>query len=228
MVPRKSACPSSVTGCFSRRAGNIVLHLPCARLGLHRVYPHRVQHNLSRRAIMKSKRNKFVYLAAGFALPLLWTAGISDASARPPRGGSATVTRTGPAGNMVSRTTNVSTTGAGGFNSRSTVTGPAGNSATRVQSGSYNAATNTWNRSATTTGPAGNQSSVNATVQGTGNGYQRNVTRTGPNGQTVTTQGQASYNPATGTLNQSRTVTGPNGKSATESRTVNVGTAPSN
>jgi hypothetical protein len=177
---------------------------------------------------MKPKRNAFVYLAAGLALPVLWTVGVTDASARPPRAGSATVTRTGPGGNTASRTTNVSTTGAGGFNSRSTVTGPAGNTASRVQSGSYNSTTNTWNRSATATGRAGNQSNFNATVQGTGNGYQRNATRTGPNGQTVTTQGQASYNPSTGMLNQSRTVTGPNGKSATENRTVNVGTPPSN
>jgi hypothetical protein len=39
----------------------------------------------------------------------------------------------------------------------------------------------------------------------------------------VTTQGQATYNSSTGTLNQSRTVTGPNGHTATESRTVQVG-----
>jgi len=47
-------------------------------------------------------------------------------------------------------------------------------------------------------------------------------TYTGPNGQSVTSQGRATYNPSTGTINQSRTTTGPDGQSATESRIVTV------
>jgi hypothetical protein len=65
-------------------------------------------------------------------------------------------------------------------------------------------------------------------VQATGNGVVRTATHTGPNGNSVTSTGQATYNPATGTANQSRTTTGPNGQSATESRTVTVSPDPSN
>jgi hypothetical protein len=77
----------------------------------------------------------------------------------------------------------------------------------------------------TRTGPNGNSSSFNTSVQATGNGgYNRSATRTGPAGNTVTTQGQGSYNASTGTYNQSRTTTGPNGNSATTNRAVSVGT----
>jgi hypothetical protein len=172
------------------------------------------------------KRNWFVEVTAGIALPVMCVILINDAVARPPRSATSAVTHTGPAGNSATRQTNVSTTGQGGYSANSTLTGPAGNTATRQQSGSYNASTKTFTRSGTTTGPAGNQSSFSSSVQGTGNGYQRSATHTGPNGNSVTTQGQATYNSSTGTLNQSRTVTGPNGKTATESRTLQTGTTP--
>ncbi len=164
-------------------------------------------------------------LAATLAIPLLCMV-LGSAYAGPPRSASSTVTRTGPAGNTATRRSNIATTGQGGYSASSTVTGPAGNTAVRQQSGTYNPATQSFSRSGTTTGPAGNQSSFSSSVQATGNGYQRNAARTGPNGNSVTTQGQATYNPATGTLNQSRTVAGPNGKSATENRAVQVNPAP--
>src|SRR5262245_16533587 len=134
---------------------------------------------------MKTKRNALLYVAAGFALPALWLATASDASARPPRSAGSTVTRTGPAGNTSTRQSNISTNGTCGYNASSTLTGPKGNTATRQQSGSYDPTTKTYTRSGTTTGPAGNQSSFNTSVQATGNGYQRNATRTGPNGNSV-------------------------------------------
>jgi hypothetical protein len=165
--------------------------------------------------------------AAVAALPLLCMVAVSSADARPPRSASSTVNRTGPAGNTSTRQSNVSTTGQGGYSASSTYKGPAGNTSTRQQSGSYNAATGTLTRSATTTGPAGKQSTSNTTLQATGNGYQRSAVHTGPNGNSVTSQGQASYNSATGTVNQSRTTTGPNGNSATENRTIQTSTAPS-
>jgi hypothetical protein len=171
-------------------------------------------------------RNSILTIAH-IALPVICMVAISNADARPPRSASSTVTRTGPAGNTSTRQSNVATTGQGGYTASSTLTGPAGNMATRQQSGAYNPSTKTFTRSGTTTGPAGNQSSFNAFVQATGNGYQRNATHTGPNGNSVTTQGQATYNPANGTINQSRTVTGPNGKSATENRTIQTGTSTS-
>jgi len=174
---------------------------------------------------MKSKRDWVLNAVAGMALPALCFATISDANAaRPPRSFNSGVSRTGPAGNTATRQTNVTTNGQGGFNSSTTYAGKAGNTTTRTGSGSYNPSTQTYTRSATTNYPNGKQSSVNTSVQATGNGYQRNATRTGPNGATATSQGQANYNPSTGTLNQSRTVTGPNGNSATESRAVTVGT----
>jgi hypothetical protein len=179
----------------------------------------------TRRDVMK-KRN-WILGAATAALPLMFMLATSNAEARPPRSGSATVTRTGPAGNSSVRQSNLSTTGQGGYSASSSYTGRAGNTATRQQSGAYNPATKTFSRSGGTTGPAGNQSSFNTSVQATGNGYQRNAVHTGPNGNRVTSQGQASYNPATGTINQSRTTTGPNGKSATESRTIQTAPAPS-
>jgi len=173
------------------------------------------------------KRTWILDITMGIALPALCLVSISNAVARPPGSAGSSVTRAGPAGNSATRQTNVSTTGQGGYSATSKLTGPAGNTATRQQSGAYNASTKTLSRSGTTTGPAGHQSSFNSSVQGTGNGYQRNATHTGPNGQSVTTQGQATYNSSTGALNQGRTVTGPNGKSATESRTIQTGSVPS-
>lgn len=172
------------------------------------------------------KKRISILKAAGLALPVICLVAVSTAEARPPRSASSNVTRTGPAGNTSSRQSNVSTNGQGGYSASSTATGPGGKTATRQQSGAYDPATKTYTRQGTTTGPAGNQSSFNTSVQATGNGYQRNATRTGPNGNSTTTQGQATYNPSTGTINQSRTTTGPNGKTATESRTIQTGTTP--
>jgi hypothetical protein len=178
---------------------------------------------------MNKKRELVLRITGAMMLPALWAAGADLAAAGPhPRAASATVTRTGPAGNTATRQSNVATNGQGGYTAGSTVTGPAGNTATRQQSGSYNPATKTYTRSGTTTGPNGNSSSFNTSVQATGSGLERSATRTGPNGNSVTSTGHASYNPATGTATQSRTTTGPNGKSATESRTVTVSPTPSN
>jgi hypothetical protein len=173
------------------------------------------------------KKRNWTLNAVAAALPLICLVAVSTADAGPPRSGSSTVSRTGGAGNTATRQSSVSTNGQGGYSASSSYTGRAGNTSTRQQSGSYNPATKTYTRSGTTTGPAGNQSSFNTSVQATGNGYQRSATRTGPSGNSVNTQGQASYNPATGTVNQGRTTTGPNGKSATESRTIQTGTPPS-
>jgi len=172
------------------------------------------------------KKRTWTLKVTAAAVPLICMVAVSTADARPPRSASSTVTRTGPAGNTATRQSSISTNGQGSYSSSSSYTGRAGNTTTRQQSGSYNPSTKTYTRSGTTTGPAGNQSSLNTSVQATGNGYQRSATRTGPNGNSVNTQGQASYNAATGTINQSRTTTGPNGKSATESRTIQTGTAP--
>ena len=178
---------------------------------------------------MKAKRDWVLKAVAGLALPALCFASISDANAaRPPRSVNSAASRTGPAGNTSTRQTNVATNGQGGYTSNTAYTGKAGNTSTRTGAGSYDASTKTYNRSATTAYPNGKQSSVNASVRATGNGYQRNATRTGPNGGVATSQGQATYDASTGTLNQSRTTTGPNGKSATENRTVTVGTQPQN
>jgi len=177
---------------------------------------------------MSRKREWILRITGAMVLPTLWAASDGLAIAAPPRAASATVTRTGPAGNTTTRQTNVATNGKGGYTASSTVTGPFGNTTTRQASGAYDPATKTYTRSSTTTGPNGNQWSSSTSVQATGNGLARTATHTGPNGNSVTSTGQATYNPATGTATQSRTTTGPNGQSATESRTVTVTPAPSN
>jgi hypothetical protein len=175
---------------------------------------------------MNTKREIVLKVALGLMLPVVWAAGLGTAAAGVPRTASSTVTRTGPAGNTMTRQTTIATNGHGGYTARSTITGPGGNVFTRQQSGSYDPATKTFARSGTTTGPDGRQSSFSSSVQATGNGYNRTMTRTGPNGGTVTSTGQGSYNPSTGTVNQSRTTTGPNGNSATETRTITPGAQP--
>jgi hypothetical protein len=171
---------------------------------------------------MNTQRELVLKAVIALALPTIWTTGIGTAQAGPPRNASATVSRTGPAGNTSTRQSAVASNGQGGYTAGSTVTGPAGNTAARQQSGSYNPATKTYTRQGTTTGPNGNTSSFNSSIQATGNGYDRTATHTGPNGKSVTSTGQATYNPATGTVNQSRATTGPNGNSATENRSVTV------
>jgi hypothetical protein len=175
---------------------------------------------------MNTKREVVLKAALGLLLPVVWAAGIGTAAAGVPRAASATVTRTGPAGNTTTRQSTIATNGHGGYTAGSTITGPGGNTVTRQQSGSYDPATKTFTRSGTTTWPNGRQSSFSGSVQATGNGYNRTMTRTGPNGGTVTTTGQGSFNPSNGTVNQSRTTTGPNGNSATETRTITPGSQP--
>ena len=131
-------------------------------------------------------RNRWtIATALTLALPV-WALTTGAALAGPPRSGSSTVTRTGPAGNTATRQSNISTNGHGGYSASSTLTGPAGRSVSQQQSGSYNATTQTYTRSGTTTGPNGKQASFNTSVQATGNGYERTATRTGPNGTTAT------------------------------------------
>jgi hypothetical protein len=176
------------------------------------------------------RRKKLVGAVALCALPLIWAAGSAEAGT--PKHAASTVTRTGPAGNSATRNSSVSTNGQGGYTAGSTVTGPAGNQASRQQSGAYNPATQTYTRSGGTTGPAGNSTSFSTSTQKTADGYQRTGVRTGPNGNSVTTTGQGSYDPSTGTVTQSRSSTGPNGKGTSESRTVTAAptatTTPSN
>jgi hypothetical protein len=112
-------------------------------------------------------KNRWTTTALALALPL-WVLTSASALAAPPRAGSTTVTRTGP----------------------------AGNTATRQQSGSYNAATHTYTRSGSTTGPNGKQSSFNTSLQATGNGYNRTATRTAPNGATATKTTSVTTTPA--------------------------------
>lgn len=171
---------------------------------------------------MKDSR-KFRLASIAVAGLSLWAVGLTDALAWNPKTGSATVTRTGPAGHSSTRQTTATTNGQGGFSAHSTFTGPAGNVSTRSQSGAYNAATHSYNRSGGATLANGQQTHFTSSTQATGNdGYVHSSTHTGPNGNSVTTQGQGSYNPATGQFDQTRTTTGPNGQSSTETRTVQV------
>jgi hypothetical protein len=179
---------------------------------------------------MSKKREMILKITGAAMVPVLWAASLGSAcaqgAARTPRTFNSTVTHTGAAGNTLTRQSSLTTNGQGGFMSNSTWTGSKGNTATAQQSGQYNAATKTYTSTGTFTGPNGRQSTFNTTVQGNGNGgYTRTSTLTGPNGNTVTTTGQGQYNATTGTFNQSRTTTYPNGQSSTESRSVNVAPA---
>jgi hypothetical protein len=126
---------------------------------------------------------------------MLWTLSMQSASAGTPRAASATVARTGPAGNSTVRQSAVATNGQGGYSAHSTLTGPAGKTATRQQSGSYNPATQSYNRSGTTTGPSGAQSNFSTSLQKTSNGYDRTATRTGPNGNSATSTKNVTVTP---------------------------------
>jgi hypothetical protein len=176
-----------------------------------------------------SKKRELVLKATGAAiLPVVWAASLGSAiaatpAAHAPRTFNSTVTHTGPAGNTVTRQSTLTTNAHGGFTSNSTWTGPKGKTVTGQSSGQYNASTKTYTSSGSLTGVNGKQSTVNTTVQGNGNGgYTRNSTLTGPNGNTVTGAGQGQYNASTGTFNQSRTTTYPNGQTSSESRSVSV------
>jgi hypothetical protein len=144
---------------------------------------------------MSNHPNFSLNIAAAILLPVLWTASVQLAAAATPRGASATVTRTGPAGNSSVRQSAVTTNGQGGYSAHSTLTGPAGKTATRQQSGSYNAATQTYSRSGTTTGPNGRQSNFSTSLQKTSSGYARSATRTGPNGNSIKSSGSVSVTP---------------------------------
>jgi hypothetical protein len=179
---------------------------------------------------MSKTREMILKITGAAIVPVLWAASLGSASAqgaaRTPRTFNSTVTHTGTAGNTLTRQSSLTTNGHGGFTSNSTWTGPKGKAVTAQQSGQYNAATRTYTSSGTVTGPNGRQATFNTTVQGNGNGgYTRTSTLTGPNGNTVTTAGQGQYNAATGTFNQSRTTTYPNGQSSSENRSVSVAPA---
>jgi hypothetical protein len=180
---------------------------------------------------MSKKRELVLKLTGAAILPVLWAATFDSAvaaapAARAPRTFNSTVSHTGPAGNTVTRQSTLTTNGHGGFSSNSTWTGPRGNTATGHSSGQYNAATRTYTSSGTLTGINGRQSTFNTTVQGNGSGgYTRNTTLTGPNGNSVTVAGRGQYNAATGTFNQSRTTTYPNGQTSSESRSVSAAPA---
>jgi hypothetical protein len=177
---------------------------------------------------MNKKRELVLKISGAAILSVLWAASFGSAvaatpAAHVPRTFNSTVSHTGPAGNTVTRQSTLTTNGHGGFTSNSTWTGPKGDTVTGQSSGQYNAATKTYTSSGTLTGATGKASTFNSTVQGNGNGgYTRNSTLTGPNGNTVTGAGQGQYNAATGTFNQSRTTTYPNGQTSSESRSVSV------
>ena len=167
-------------------------------------------------------------LTGAAIVPLLWAAGLGSASAqgaaRTPRTFNSTVTHTGPAGNSLTRQSRLTTNGQGGFTSNSTWTGPKGQDGHRAAE-----------RVSTTPPPRPIRAPVPSpgpTASSPRSTRPCKVTATaattvprrspGPNGNTVTTTGQGQYNAATGTFNQSRTTTYPNGQSSTESRSVSV------
>ncbi len=80
---------------------------------------------------------------------------------------------------QVSRTEN-------GYTSVSTLTGPQGNSVSRSVEVSYDAETQTLSRSTTLTGPEGNSVSREGSIARTDGGFEQNVSVTGGDGETHT------------------------------------------
>ncbi len=80
---------------------------------------------------------------------------------------------------QVSRTDN-------GYTSVSTLTGPQGNSVSRSVEVSYDADTQTLSRSTTLTGPQGNSVHQEGSISRTDGGFEQNVSVTGGDGQTHT------------------------------------------
>ncbi|MFL6549613.1 MAG: hypothetical protein ACJ8OJ_13025 [Povalibacter sp.] len=97
-----------------------------------------------------------------------------------------------------------------------THTNPSGETSTRHSEGTYDPATQTWSRSTVATGPDGKSATTSATTARTDSGYQRDLTRTGPNGQTTTAHTDAVIDREAGTAQRTTTVTRPNGATATK------------
>lgn len=77
-----------------------------------------------------------------------------------------------------------------------------------------------WQRNISRTGPRGNTASRNITGTRTANGYTRNSTVTGPGGATASRSAQGQYDPATKTWTKNVNATGPNGQTATRNTTA--------
>jgi len=75
-------------------------------------------------------------------------------------------------------------------------------------------------RNVSRTGPNGNTSSRSTAVTPAGNGYNKSTTVTGPQGNTATRQAEGQWDPETKTWTKSATTTGSGGQTATRGTTV--------
>jgi hypothetical protein len=94
------------------------------------------------------------------------------------------------------------------FHRSGMATGPRGNTVTRQTQGVWDQQAGTWNKSVTTTGPDGQSAQRSSTATRTEDGYTRNSTVTGPQGNTATRQTQGYWDPETKTWVKSVTLTG--------------------
>lgn len=65
-----------------------------------------------------------------------------------------------------------------------------------------------WQRNVSRSGPQGRSSSRNIATNRTGNGYSRNTTMTGPQGNTATRSAQGQWDPETKTWTKNVAITG--------------------
>lgn len=116
------------------------------------------------------------------------------------------VSRTGVNGGTVTRDASVTHT-QNGYTRNVTQTGQQGNMRVRTATGQWDPTTNTWVKNVSATGPAGQSGSRTSIVTGTGNGYSKTTTATGPNGNTVTGATTGYWDPVTGTWIKTKNVT---------------------
>ena len=112
------------------------------------------------------------------------TSSTNATTTRTDDGATRSVTHTGVKGGETQVNSSIARTDDGYVKERS-ITGPNGNTAKRSSDVGYDPATRTLDRNSVTTGPKGNSVTTDATTTRTEEGYQREVTRTGPNGTTT-------------------------------------------
>ncbi|MBM9615186.1 hypothetical protein JWJ90_12940 [Desulfobulbus rhabdoformis] len=77
-----------------------------------------------------------------------------------------------------------------------------------------------WQRNISRSGPQGNTVSRSINTARTGDGYTRSSTVQGPQGRSITRTGQGSWDPQTQSWTRTRTVTGPQGASRSKEVTA--------
>jgi len=117
------------------------------------------------------------------------------------------VTRTGNNGNSASRTSTVNRTDQG-YQRDVVRQGPQGNSRTKSTQGQWDADSGTWNRQTSATNANGQSATATKSVTRTDDGYSSSKTVTGPQGNSATKTAEGSWDPETNTWTKTVTTGG--------------------